>query len=264
MSVRISAVEAFEQALSRADDRAGADVARLLATDVVALTNFGRAEGVEAAIEVLTGSRLAGFATGARWSEPEVDGDRVVVTASQPANALVGGLEFTFWFTGDKISRVEQQILPAAPPEPTLLRLTDDIKKAINGALDNQTPMLIAYCDDAEHIHLSFRGTVQSYGDEQLALWARDPEAGLPRNIVAHPQVTLFYHDPTSRASYSFQGRARIESDPEARDRIFDNSNPREQYMDYNRRGAAIVVELDHVEGRGPAGRVLMTRPGPA
>ncbi len=124
----------------------------------------------------------------------------------------------------------------------------------MNGALDNQTPMLIAYRDDGEHIHLSFRGTVQAYSDEQLALWARDPQAGLPRNIAAHPEVTLFYHDPARRTSYSFQGRARIESDPEARDRIFDNSNPREQYMDYHRRGAAIVVDLDRVEGRGPGG----------
>ena len=113
-----------------------------------------------------------------------MDGDRIVVTASPPASAPIGGLEFAFWFAGDKISRVEQQLVAAAPPEPTTLRLTDDIKKAVNGALDNQTPMLIAYRDDAEHIHLSFRGTVQAYSDDQLALWARDPQAGLPRNIV--------------------------------------------------------------------------------
>jgi hypothetical protein len=72
--------------------------------------------------------------------------------------------------------------------------------------------------------------------------------------------VTLFYHDPARRTSYSFQGRARLEADPEARDRIFDNSNPREQYMDYHRRGRAIVVDLDRVEGRAPGGRVLMAR----
>jgi hypothetical protein len=260
VSVRISAIEAYERALARADDRAAEDVAGLLATDVVVLTNFGRADGIEAASAALTGSRLAGLASGARWSEPDVDGDRIGVTALQPASAPVGGLEFTFWFTGEKIARVEQQILPAAPSEPAALRLTDDIKKAVNGALDNQTPMLIAYGDDAGRIHLSFRGTVQAYGDEQLALWARDPQAGLPRNIADHPHVTLFYNDPTSRTSYSFQGRAHIETDAVARDRIFDNSNPREQYMDYHRRGAGIVVDLDRVEGRGPAGRVLMTR----
>ena len=155
---------------------------------------------------------------------------------------------------------VEQQFLSATPQEPSELRLTDDIKKAVNGALDNQTPMLIAYRDDADRIHLSFRGTVQTYGDDRLALWARDPQAGLPRHITTHSEVTLFYHDPASRTSYSFQGRAHVESDPEARDRVFDNSNPREQYMDYHRRGVAIVVDLDRVEGRGPEGRVLMAR----
>jgi hypothetical protein len=260
VSVGFSVIEEYEQALARADNGSAAEVARLLTDDVVVLTNFGIGDGVEAASAALTGPRLAGLVQGARWSEPIVDGDRIVVRTSQPAGSPIGGLEFAFWFAGDKISRVEQQMVAAAPPKPTTVHLTDDIKEAVNGALDNQTPMLIAYRDDGEHIHLSYRGTVQAYSDEQLALWARDPQAGLPRHLAAHPEVTLFYHDPARRTSYSFQGRARIESDPEARDRIFDNSNRREQYMDYHRRGRAIVVDLDRVEGRGPEGRVLMAR----
>ena len=261
VSVRISAIEAYERLCASRRDL-GRRRGPAAGADVVALTNFGRADGAEAARATLAGAPLAGLVSRAQWSEPEVDGDRIMVTASLPPSAPIGGIEFTFWFTepDDKISRVEQQMLPAAPLEPSALLLTDDIKNAVNGALDNQTPMLIAYRDDDEHIHLSFRGTVQPYGDQQLALWARDPQAGLPRNIVAHPQVTLFYNDPARRTSYSFQGRARIETDPVARDRIFDDSNPREQNMDYRRRGAAIVVDLDRVEGRGPSGRVLMTR----
>jgi hypothetical protein len=31
--------------------------------------------------------------------------------------------------------------------------------------------------------------------------------------------------------------------------------------MDFRRGGAAIIVDLDKVEGRGPAGRILMLRP---
>jgi hypothetical protein len=37
---------------------------------------------------------------------------------------------------------------------------------------------------------------------------------GPPRNIAVRPNVTLFYHDPASRTTYSFHGRARIEPDP--------------------------------------------------
>ncbi len=260
MNVRISAIEAYQRALERADDRSAADVARLLTADVVALTNFGRADGAEAPSTTLTGSRLTALASGARWSQPEMDGDRIVVIGHQPVGAPISGLEFAFSFAGDKISRVEQTDDRRGPPEAD--RPLPDRRHQEGGERGARQP-------DA-HTHRLLRrrrahpsvvpGTLQTYGDEQLALWARDPEAGLPRNITAHPQVTLFYHDPGSRTSYMFQGRGRIESDAAPRDRIFENSNPREQYMDHRRRGAAIVVDLDRVEGRGPAGRVLTAR----
>jgi hypothetical protein len=130
----------------------------------------------------------------------------------------------------------------------------------VDGALDNGTPMLIAYTDDSDEIHLSFRGTIQAHSGDQLALWARDPEGGLPRHIASRPKVTLLYHDPATRASYTFYGRARVEAEPAARAAIFENSHPRERQMDFRRRGVAIVVDLDKVEGRGPGGRILMLR----
>jgi Pyridoxamine 5'-phosphate oxidase len=260
VSDHISAVKTYMTALTSPDDPAAKAVADVLADDVVVETNFARAEGTEAVIALLGEPRIAGLAAGARWSEPSASGDRVSVTLTPSGPAPFGGLDVVFVFAGSKIARVEQQVLPAAPPEPVGLRLTDHIKNAINGALDNGTPMQIAYCDDGGEIRLSFRGTIQAYGDDQLALWARDPEGGLPRNIAGRPRVTLLYHDPATRTTYSFYGRARAEHDPAARTRIFDSSPPREQQMDFRRRGIAIVVDLDKVEGRDPGGRFLMLR----
>lgn len=258
MSDRISAVEAYQNALVKGDVDA---VAGHLAGDVVVETNFGRAEGAEAALALLREPRTAGLlAAGAHWSEPVTDGDSISIRAELPAAAPFGGLEFVFAFAGPAIARVEQQTLPAAPVRPVSLRLTDEIKNAVNGALDNGTPMLIAYSDDGAEIHVSFRGTIQAYSDDQLALWARDPGGGLPRHIAARPKVTLFYHDPRSRTSYTFYGRARIAGEPAARAAIFENSPARERQADFRRRGVAIVVDLDKVEGRGPAGRILMLR----
>jgi hypothetical protein len=240
---------------------AAAVLAGALADDVVAQTSFGKAEGVDAVLALLREPRMAGlFAASAQWSPPSADGDRVVVTAALPATAPFGGLELSFEFAGAKISRVEQLTFPPAPVPPQELSLTDDIKRAVDGALDNKTPMLIAYRDDGSNIHLSFRGSIHAYGDDALALWARDPQGGLPRNIAARPQVTLFYHDPATRTSYSFYGRARVEAEPAARSAIYAGSNPREQQADFGQRGVAIVVELDKLEGRGPAGRILMLR----
>jgi SnoaL-like domain len=255
---RISAVEAYQNALVKGDRDA---VAGHLADDVVVETNFGRAAGADAVLDLLREPRTAGLlAGGAHWSEPAISGDTVTVIAELPATAPFGGIEFVFAFAGDMITRVEQQTLPAAPLQPGALRLTDEIRNAVNGALDNQTPMMIAYRDDTDEIHLSFRGTIQAYSDTSLALWAREPSGGLPRNVAARPKVTLFYHDPATRTSYTFYGRARLEDELAARTTIFENSHPREQQMDFRRRGVAIVVDLDKVEGRGPGGRVLMRR----
>jgi hypothetical protein len=258
MSDQLSAVEAYRNALVAGDVDA---VAGHLTDDVVVETNFGHAEGIKAALALLRDPRTAGLlASGARWSEPVTSGDSVTVTAMLPAAAPFGGLELVFTFAGAKIRRIEHLTLPAAPPEPGPLRLTEQIKSAVNGALDNSTPMLIAYTDESGEIHMSFRGTIQAYSDDQLALWARDPGGGLPRHIGDTPKVTLFYHDPGSRTSYTFYGRARVEDEPAARAAIYENSPARERQMDFRRRGAAIVVDLDRVEGRGPGGRVLMLR----
>jgi hypothetical protein len=258
MSDRITAVEAYQNAIVKGDDDS---VAGYLTDDVVVETQWGRAEGVEGALALLHEPRIAGLlAAGPRWTEPAESGDTIAVTARFPAAAPFGGVEFVFTFTGAQISRVEQQILSATPVPPTELRLTDEIKDAVNGAFDNQTPMMIAYSDGEGEIHLSFRGTIQAYSDDRLAVWARDPAGGLPRHILVQPKVTLFYHDPKTRTTYTFYGRARITDDQDTRAAVFDNSPARERQMDFRRGGVAIIVDLDKVEGRTPAGRILMLR----
>ena len=98
--------------------------------------------------------------------------------------------------------RGEQQTLPAAPAAPAELRLTGEIKSAVDGALDNQTPMMIAYSDSDGEIHLSFRGSIQAYSGGQLAVWARDPGGGLPRHIA---QCRLAIGPGGRRAGFSGQ-----------------------------------------------------------
>ena len=64
------------------------------------------------------------LAAGPQWSAPTERGDTVTATAELPPTAPFGGMEFVFTFGGQKITRVEQQTLPAAPVAPTDLRLT--------------------------------------------------------------------------------------------------------------------------------------------
>lgn len=261
MTDRTAAVEAYRKALTDAGDGAAKALAVHLADDVVIETNFGRASGIDEAIALLRQPPVAGLlASGPSWSAPVARGDTVTVTATVRPPAPFGGVELAFTFAGDRITRAEHQTLPAVPPMPAPLRLTGEIKDAVNGALDNETPMLVAYSTPDGEIHVSYRGTVQARSDDQLALWARDPQGGLPRNIVTRRKVTLFYRDPKTRTAYTFYGRARIADEPAARTAIFENSHPRERQMDFRREGVAIIVDLDKVEGRGPSGPLLMLR----
>ena len=73
MSDRIAAVEAYQNGIVKDDD----SVAGYLADDIVVETNFGRAEGVAAALALLHEPRTAGLlAAGAQWSARRSAGTR--------------------------------------------------------------------------------------------------------------------------------------------------------------------------------------------
>jgi hypothetical protein len=138
------------------------------------------------------------------------------------------------------------------------VELTDEMKTRIDGAFENRTPIIVAYVDAEGAPHLSFRGTTQTVGDDQLAIWARNPDGGLPTAIVHNPRVALLYRDPSAGRSMRMSGRARLA--PELNQTVYDRSHERERARDPDRRGVAIVIELDHVTSSGPEGVTDMQR----
>ncbi len=151
---------------------------------------------------------------------------------------------------------------PTPPPSPPVieLKLTDEIKQLVKGAFDNKTPLVLGYVDERGRPSLSLRGTTQTYSDDQMAVWARSADGGLLKAIFSNPQVTLLYFDYDSRLNLLFRGRARVEDDEAVRTQVYNNSPPREQAADPDRKGVAIIVDLDEVDGRLPAGRFSMRR----
>jgi predicted pyridoxine 5'-phosphate oxidase superfamily flavin-nucleotide-binding protein len=133
---------------------------------------------------------------------------------------------------------------------PALIELTDDMKQSLNNALTDRSPVTVAYVDPDGQPSISFRGTVQALSDDQLAMWARDPEGGILRGIAVNPKLALMYRNMAERKGWQFQGRARVETDASIRDQIFDNSPQVEQGRDPDRKGVAIIIDLDRVTGR--------------
>lgn len=140
----------------------------------------------------------------------------------------------------------------------TPILLTEEIKQAVNNAYDNRTPMVVVYVDENGQPSMSLRGTVQVWSDSQLALWARTTSS-LPKHVADRPKVTLWYRDPATRTTLQFRGHAHQDDDQAVRDLVFDRSPANEQAADPERKGVVLIIDLDRVDGRTPAGPIAMS-----
>jgi len=153
---------------------------------------------------------------------------------------------------------------PASPPTPrtlTELSMPPELKELIRTAPMRTKPMSIAYVDEQGAPSLSFRASIQPFGDSQLALWVRDPNGGLVRAIGSNPQVALLYGDMNSpSAVVSMRGRARVDASEAVRSAVYGSAPEMERKADPDKRGVAVVVDLDGVHGRMPGYRFEMRR----
>ncbi|MFI5046932.1 MAG: pyridoxamine 5'-phosphate oxidase family protein [Acidimicrobiia bacterium] len=224
--------------------------------DVHLLSPVGEPTGPDAVLETI-GMFRGLFATGT-WSEPRAGEGEVVFTATFPPGGPLGSAEVTLRFDDDgRIVEIRERLTPGGPPPAVPVDL-DQLATEINGALGDGNTVVVAYVDGDGQPQLSFRGTVQVLDAARLALWIRDPNGGLPKALAGNPRLSFWYHDRSTRTTYQVQGRGRVDPDPQARTTVYDNSPEREQQFDPDRAGVAVVVDVDLVTGRGPAGAVNM------
>lgn len=255
------AVQAYLAAISNPSEETAAALAPHLADTVAVVGIVAPAAGKEAAIVALQSPTASKLLAGATWSEPQVNGSTFIVDATLPAGRPLGGLSVEVTLEGSgKIGRVGQTIQGAPPVTPSPIAITPAMTEVIDGALANGTPFTLSYVDAAGAPHLSLRGTVQVYGEQSLATWARDPHAGLPRAVGSNPRLSLLYRDPKTRTNYTFSGRARIVSDAAEREKVYAGCPEVERNLDGRKLGIAIVVDLDVVEGSDASGRINMRR----
>ena len=148
------------------------------------------------------------------------------------------------------------------PPVLTELKLTDQIRQIVDGALARGRPLNLAYVDTSGRPSLSFRGSTQVHGDAQLAIWVRNPHDGIVSAIAKNLNVTLLYGnlDPAARAFITFRGRGKFDREETVRRRVFDNSPELERNLDKERKGGALIIDLDSVDGIVPGFALKMRR----
>jgi len=128
------------------------------------------------------------------------------------------------------------------------IALDDELTGIINGALAAQTPMVVASVDAEGRPRLTFRGSVQVFGADQVGFWARNPEGGTMDNIAANPHVAMILRSPATRVVLQLAGRARVAEGAD-RDRVYDLAPEFERNADKDKKGAGVIVDLDRVEG---------------
>jgi len=261
MTEREQAASLWADALTECTADRLAQLAAVLANRIKTTSPLGTTEGKDAVLASFGASPIAAFFAQGRWSAPATDADAVTITCTFPPSAPVGGVSVRLSFDDDGlVVRSDTTLVPAPPPTPTAVKITDAMTEAVNGALLAGTPVVVAYVDTDGRPHLSLRGSVQVFSPDQLAIWVRNPRGGLLAALPANPQLALFYRSPGTRATYQFHGRAHAESDEGVRDHVYTHTAEPERNLDPERRGVAVIVDIDRVEGRDGGGAILMQR----
>lgn len=233
--------------------REGADWAPSLAEDVVfealGVTLNGR-DSVAARLGSTPFHRLF-------WKRLERPG--FVVSGSPRPGLTDRGLVISIAQADGKITRFSQQnaALAARPDAPMVMDAA--LRGRFDQALAQKHPMSLAYVDEHGRPHLSLRGSVRTFGPDRLCLWARSAEQGLAVALKTNPHVALLYRDEIARATYQLRGRAHVATDEATRAAVFEGCPVIERQHDFARLGAAVIIELDLVEGYaglGPSGQV--------
>ena len=128
------------------------------------------------------------------------------------------------------------------------LVLDDELKGIVNNALTERTPMVLASVDAEGRPRLTFRGSLQTFSNDQVGFWARNPEGGTMDNIAANPHVSMIMRNPDTRVVLQLMGRARQVEGAE-REQVYANAPEIEQRGDPEKKGAGVIVDLDRVEG---------------
>jgi hypothetical protein len=139
------------------------------------------------------------------------------------------------------------------------LEISDFVTQQVNGAYDAMRWLVLGYIADDGYPHLSTRGSTHVHGPQQLAIWARNPEGGLQASIAKRPEVGLFLINPSPTFTMlRFTGRARL--DPSQNDTVWAAIPQGEKDQDPDRKGGAVIIDLDSISGVGPDGFFMMER----
>ncbi len=134
------------------------------------------------------------------------------------------------------------------------VNLTGEIAAAIDGAALRGHPLAVAFVREDGSPSVTFRGGTYVRSPTELAIWVRKRDSGLAAAIVERPRLSLvFFEMEGPGARYlAIEGRARVA--PELDQEVYEAIVEPERQQDPERKGVAVVVDVDRVTGAGKDG----------
>ena len=136
------------------------------------------------------------------------------------------------------------------------LEISDHVAQAVNGAYAAGRPVVLSYVNPAGYPSVSTRGSTHVHGPQQLAIWGRNPEGGFQKALATNDKVGLLAFNMDPFTLLFFTGRARL--DPSQNDTVWEKIPDGEKGLDPDRKGGAIIIDLDTIKGLGGDGNFFM------
>jgi uncharacterized protein len=127
-----------------------------------------------------------------------------------------------------------------------MIDLTDQMRDAVNSALAEGVPVVVATASKDGRPDLAFKGSVMVFDSEHLAYWERSFGETLA-NVQQNPQVCLLYRSRERGVAWRFYGVAEIHASDELRQQVMERVVQAELDRDPERKGMAVMVRVDRV-----------------
>ena len=134
-----------------------------------------------------------------------------------------------------------------------MIKMTSLMKELLDKALADGTPCLVGTASKEGRPQISPKGSVTVFSDDTLCYWERSHRSSQKR-IAENPFVTVYYRNPARKENpyragcIRFHGKARLVTGGTERDKAWGLTNHEEQSKDPERKGAAMLIELDLIE----------------
>jgi hypothetical protein len=218
-----------------------------------------RASGQDAVGEALKNGPNSQLMQQLIWQEPRQIKNHWLLEGRRQEGTLDRGLIITLKIENGQVVLVQQQKTAPPPPAALPLAIPQELKTMINNALVERHPILMAYCDLENQPVQTFRGSLQVFSDTQLAMRIRSPEGAFVKAIEKNPKVSFVYRNEETKATYSFQGKAKVSDSEADREIVYERSAIAEQDHDFAKLGVVVLVDLEKIEGYsglGPGGQM--------